>query len=425
MGILPTVHWACLHVSGGVNASYHAMLLFLSGVSADTGVKHCFSGQYITAGLGGQLSVSIMAAQYTPEQRLFIYTEKVQGTTYNNLQTLFLQKFGIPAPHRRTCNKIKRKISTEYTCHNLNMGRSGRKRTARSDENILLTMGSAIESPRIGLRRRAPGLDISRSTLHRILTEDLKLKPYHMQRHQELQIPDHTRRTDFARWYLQKCAVDPYFEDQIWWTDEAHIYMNGYFNSKNCIHWGSTKPTDVVQKPLHPVKVTVWCAISSSGLLGPYFYEENGRNVTVNGIRYLDLLANKFFPELSSFTLDNLLDPEWYFMQDGARPHILTAARNFITSRFDDRTIGERLHTPWPARSPDLTPCDFFLWGCMKDKVNQRIPIINRQHLKDTVVDVVRAIDPYFCMKACQSVKKRCEKLLDPLVQGRHIEQLL
>jgi hypothetical protein len=22
----------------------------------------------------------------------------------------------------------------------------------------------------------------------------------------------------------------------------------------------------------------------------------------------------------------------------------------------------------WPSRSPVLTPCDFFLWGCIKDK---------------------------------------------------------
>jgi hypothetical protein len=23
----------------------------------------------------------------------------------------------------------------------------------------------------------------------------------------------------------------------------------------------------------------------------------------------------------------------------------------------------------WPPRSPDLTPCDFFIWGCVKDTV--------------------------------------------------------
>jgi hypothetical protein len=24
----------------------------------------------------------------------------------------------------------------------------------------------------------------------------------------------------------------------------------------------------------------------------------------------------------------------------------------------------------WPARSPDLNPSDFFLWGCMKSRVH-------------------------------------------------------
>jgi len=366
-----------------------------------------------------------MPSQYTPEQRFFVYNLQQLDFTYRNLQPLFLQKFGIPAPAKRHCRRISKKVSTEYTFQNLNTGRSGRKKSARSDDNILRTMGSVIESPRIGLRRRAPGLGIAITSLHRILTLDLKLKPYHMQRHQELQIPDYSRRQDFARWYLQQCQLDPYFEDQVWWTDEAHIYMNGHFNSKNCIHWGSSKPTDVVEKPLHPTKVTVWCAMSSAGILGPYFYEENGRNVTVNGARYLDILENKFYPELTSFTMEHALDPDWYFMQDGARPHILTAATDFISDRFPNRTIGERLHTPWPARSPDVTPCDFFLWGCMKDKVNERIPIVNRNQLKNIVVDVVRSINPSFCMKACQSVKKRCQKLLDPQVQGRHIEQLL
>ena len=367
-----------------------------------------------------------MPTQYTPEQRLFVYTQKAAGMTYADIQSQFQLKFpGVPAPHKRSCRKIILKIQTEHTAHNVNGGRSGRKKSARTDENVLLVMGSILETPRIGLRRRAPGLNLSVTSLHRILKIDIGLKAYHMQRRHQLQLPDFARRMTFARWYLQQLQHDPYFEDQVWWTDEAHIYMNRCFNSKNCIHWGSTKPTDVVEKPLHPTKVTVWCAISSAGLIGPYFYEENGRNVTVTGVRYLDLLQQKFYPDLSDFTISNQLDPDWFFMQDGARPHILTAARQFLEARFPSRTIGERLHTPWPARSPDMTPCDFFLWGWMKDGVNARMPITNRNMLKDAVIDVVSSLDPDMCKRACHSVKRRCEKLLEPQVQGRHIEQLL
>ena len=31
--------------------------------------------------------------------------------------------------------------------------------------------------------------------------------------------------------------------------------------------------------------------------------------------------------------------------------------------------MGRRGSHEWPARSPDLTPCDFFLWGWLKEQV--------------------------------------------------------
>ena len=45
----------------------------------------------------------------------------------------------------------------------------------------------------------------------------------------------------------------------------------------------------------------------------------------------------------------------------------------------------------WPARSPDLTVPDFFLWGFLKDRVFQR-RITTIQELKQATVDEVAAI---------------------------------
>jgi hypothetical protein len=36
-----------------------------------------------------------------------------------------------------------------------------------------------------------------------------------------------------------------------------------------------------------------------------------------------------------------------------------------------------RLHQNWPPRNPDLTTCDFFLWGFLKDLVYVRRPFAN------------------------------------------------
>ncbi|KAJ4428699.1 hypothetical protein ANN_25692 [Periplaneta americana] len=51
-----------------------------------------------------------------------------------------------------------------------------------------------------------------------------------------------------------------------------------------------------------------------------------------------------------------------HFQQDGAPPHYALMADR----RLPGKWIGRRGAVEWPARSPDLTPLDFFLWGHLK-----------------------------------------------------------
>jgi hypothetical protein len=37
-----------------------------------------------------------------------------------------------------------------------------------------------------------------------------------------------------------------------------------------------------------------------------------------------------------------------------------------LSDIFGDRIISSGI---WSARSPELNPCDFFFWGCLRDKV--------------------------------------------------------
>jgi len=53
------------------------------------------------------------------------------------------------------------------------------------------------------------------------------------------------------------------------------------------------------------------------------------------------------------------------------------------------RSVGD---IAWPARSPDLTLPDVFLWGFLKDRVFRR-RTMTIQELKQTVVDEAAAID--------------------------------
>ncbi|GFX18087.1 hypothetical protein TNCV_1577661 [Trichonephila clavipes] len=49
--------------------------------------------------------------------------------------------------------------------------------------------------------------------------------------------------------------------------DEAHFWLNGYVNKQNYRIWSVANPQVYVETPLHPEKLTVWCALWAGGIL--------------------------------------------------------------------------------------------------------------------------------------------------------------
>jgi hypothetical protein len=47
---------------------------------------------------------------------------------------------------------------------------------------------------------------------------------------------------------------------------------------------------------------------------------------------------------------------------------------NAVNALFPGRVISRNRDIPWPPHSPDLTACDFFLWGYLKTKVFEADP---------------------------------------------------
>ncbi|GFX96626.1 uncharacterized protein TNCV_244131 [Trichonephila clavipes] len=147
--------------------------------------------------------------------------------------------------------------------------------------------------------------------------------------------------------------------------DEAHFWLNGYVNKQNCRIWSEANPQVYVETPLHPEKLTVWCALSAGGIIGPYFFKnDEGHNVTVNGDRYTAMITNFFIPELNNHDVQEL-----WFQQDGATWHTARATIDLLKDTFGDRLISHFGPMNWPPRSCDLTPLDYFLWGYVKSLV--------------------------------------------------------
>ncbi|GFV83355.1 uncharacterized protein TNCV_3055021 [Trichonephila clavipes] len=78
---------------------------------------------------------------------------------------------------------------------------------------------------------------------------------------------DHPARRRFVEWAQNEIAVVPDFHKRILFSDEAHFWLNGYVNKQNCRIWNEANPQVYVETPLHPEKLTVWCALWAGGIL--------------------------------------------------------------------------------------------------------------------------------------------------------------
>ena len=85
----------------------------------------------------------------------------------------------------------------------------------------------------------------------------------------------------------------------------------------------------------------------------------------ITAVRYWNMLQDMVIPDLQQrecFATKT-------FQQDGT-PHVESEVQNSIWRHFtEDRIISRAFPTRWPPRSFDLTPCDFWLWGYLKDIV--------------------------------------------------------
>ncbi|GFW92249.1 uncharacterized protein TNCV_3541351 [Trichonephila clavipes] len=111
-------------------------------------------------------------------------------------------------------------------------------------------------------------------------------------------------------------------------SDGANFWLNGYVNKQNCRIWSEANPQVYVETPLHPEKLTVWCAVWAGGIIGPYFFKnDEGHNVTVNGDRYRAMITNFFIPELNNHDVQEL-----WFQQDGATCHTACATIDLLNT---------------------------------------------------------------------------------------------
>lgn len=365
-------------------------------------------------------TISVAMEQWTTQHRVFAYDTFIRnGESVITTQRIFRRHFNIgrngTVPSRNTLLRWVEAFRTTGTISKKKP--PGPARTARTPENIASVSAAIIRSPHRSARQHARELNMSRDSVRRILRLDLKFHPYKMQVAQQLNVADYEQRKDFA------VRMQVFFNDNrnaiLLMSDEAHFHLNGSVNKQNFRYWATENPCNIHEKPLHSPKVTVWCAVAKFGVIGPYFFEENGVTVTVTSQRYVHMLNTFLRPDLQrrGFNMNNV-----YFQQDGATAHTARTSMEVLRNMFPGKLISRFGNVPWPPRSPDLSYCDYFLWGYLKERVYAHKPR-NLIDLKDAITEEVNLIDQDMLTRVSNDFLRRLQTCIE--ADGHHMTDVI
>ena len=186
--------------------------------------------------------------------------------------------------------------------------------------------------------------------------QKLQLKPYHPALIVDLNKDDFDRCSQSSEICLEKFNYDSALVDYILWIDECKFNRNRRVNRHNCTYCSTENPHAKFSVPNTEEWMMVWCGLSSNGRLGPYFFNE-----TVTDSTYRQMLVDYTWPQLQRKRL--------YFQHDRAAPHYAVLVGEWLDEKFPGRWTGRCGPFDWLAPSPDLKPCNCFLWGYLKDIV--------------------------------------------------------
>ena len=265
------------------------------------------------------------------------------------------------------------------------------------------------DNPRTPVRVAAREVPISKSTVHRVIRRRLKLYPYKIQLTQALKPADYPKREEFARTLLARLGEDPTYLNRILFTDEATFHVSGLVHRHNIRIWGTENPHIVQEVERNSPKVNVWCGLFHDEVIGPFFFEE----VTINQANFLRMLQESILPQVRH------RDHAVVFQLDGAPAHWGLDVRASLNTEFPGQWIGRDGPTPWPPRSPDVTPLDFFFWGYIKTLVYSH-HIHNVNHLKERIRESVGHVSNLMLTNTWKELESRLMQLREN--GGQHVE---
>ena len=296
--------------------------------------------------------------EYTIKERVLITSWVIAATgncSVEDCRRRFRIEFNKEAPPRQTLIDWKNKLLETGSLVHQRPGQ-GRPKSAESQENEERVLGAVQRDPTTSTRRLSEELELSQSNVCRILKKN-EFHPYKPLYCQELVDGDDDRRRQFCEVMQNRFTNDPSFLRKLTFSDECVFHLNGQVNKHNVHFWSTDNPHIRFRDPGQAPSVTVWACISFNGII-----DTNIDTRTMNGERYCEILCEKVVPYFKR-------NKQMIYQQDGASSHYCVNARQILDQEMPQQWIGRRGFIEWPARSPDLTTCDYWFWSYLRSRV--------------------------------------------------------
>lgn len=292
---------------------------------------------------------------YEIAEKVQIVKWHFQGNTIRQISGLFEATFqNRPIPSLSTVHRIVQNFEI-HGCVSPNEHKKARvnnNQNEQEDRDIMIC-ATVEENPMISQREVAEVVGSSETTVNRILKKH-GYRSYKVRKCQEIYETDNIRRMEFSEAVMDKVNNDNNFLYNVVFTDESTFPLLARHNPSQVRYWSRENLHKFVTvRTQFPQKLNVWMGILGENVIGPFYIEGN-----LNSVKYLDLLRHHIVPEirrLAGARFNNI-----WFQQDGCSVHNRVTVQHFLNETFPNRLLSGKGTILWPARSPDLAPCDFF-----------------------------------------------------------------
>ena len=337
--------------------------------------------------------------KFSEDQRIWIIEQYAANRSPTVVMREFMRKYGVTG---RKTKSYSAKDFQRVFIHFQQNGTvkrapgSGRKQIPSAK---LLVQSEIQDNPVSSVRQVSRKVGVSKTTVHRKLKFDLKLKPYKFNRCQQLTENHREQRLEFCRW-IEERNIDV---QKVIFTDEKFFVLHPNPNKQNTRIWSLKNPylyEDSIKQG--GKKVMAWAGIADGKIL-PLFWFDEGQSV--NSDAYFHVLEEHLWPAVR----DEANSEQFYYQQDGATPHCSNKCMQFLQEKFPSRVISRRSDQPWPAHSPDLSPLDYWFWGEMQSIVYSKDPQ-TIEELKQVVNEAASRITEEKIRKAVNNFYRRLQK---------------